>query len=223
MIYAYIVELCYLMLMPAIPAVIFLASATALLLLARKRKNRRSMGVILIPVILLSGGCSMFNLFDCMRYWRTGLILSPFNRFCFEMFLPPADLHLPYVQMRLPCQSEAFAIRYRHRYGGLQRIEFRVVNDTPKKRPYSALTKLNLSFEGEVVCPDGRSRKFSKSLADVHLLPGTNSFMLCGYEIATEDALEKEYEVQLKVIGDVRAVNACFPESNIAICNGTSE
>lgn len=223
MIYAYVIELCYLMLMPAIPAVIFFASATALLLLAGKRKKRKPMGIVLISVVLLSGGYSMFNLFDCIRYRRTGLILSPFNQFFFEMFLPPADLHLPCVLLRLHSQPETISIRYRHRYGGPQRVEFRLVNDTPKKYPYSALTKLNISFEGKVICPDGSSRKFSKSLDEVHLLPGTNGFMLCGYEIATEDALGKEYEVQLKVTGDAYAVRECFPESNIAICNGTSE
>lgn len=223
MIYAYVIELCYLMLMPAISAVIFFASATALLLLAGKRKKRKPMGIILVSVALLAGGYSMFNLFDCIRYRRTGLILSPFNQFFFEMFLPPTDLHLPCVLLPLPNQPEPISIRYRHRYGGQQRVEFRIVNDTPKKHPYSVLTKLNISFEGEVICLDGSSRKFSKSLDEVHLLPGTNSFMLCDYEITTENALRKEYEVQLKVTGDAGAVRECFPKSSIAICNGTSE
>lgn len=224
MICAYIRELCYLLLSPAISAVLFLCSAVVLVLFERKQVGHKLRTIALGSFVLLSGGYLTFNIFDYVRYRQTGFILSPFNRFCFEMFLSPADLHLPYAMRRLTCQAESVSIRYRHRYGGLQRVEFRIVNDTPKEHPYSALTKLNLFFEGEVVCSGGVFRRFAKSLqGGVHLLPGTNSFALCDYEIPTVETLQNEYEIRLRITGDVCATIECFPKSDIAICNATSE
>lgn len=122
----------------------FLCSAVALVLFKRKQVGHKLRTIALGSFVLLSGGYLTFSIFDYVRYRQTGFILSPFNRFCFEMFWSPADLHLPYAMRRLTCQAESVSIRYRHRYGGLQRVEFRIVNDTPKEHPYSALTKLNL-------------------------------------------------------------------------------
>lgn len=64
---------------------------------------------------------------------------------------------------------------------------------------------------------------FAKLQGGVHLLPGTNSFAICDYEIPTVETLQNEYEIRLRITGDVCAMIECFSKSAIAICNATSE
>ena len=198
---------------------VFLVSAVVF------QKNRRRRWCFVLWFFASGFGMyTLFNVYDFWNYNQTGLTISPINRFCFHFFLPPSDFYDPYVTVPFPFFPQTVKVQYKHRYGGEQSIELKLVNNEPDKFKYDCEADIDLCFRGVVECPAQNIRiEFEKKFLKEHLLSGTNYFLLCQYDVSSRDFLSAEYAATIEIGGEVEAVKNNFPNSCVVIGNGTSE
>lgn len=177
---------------------------------------------VIVAFSVLSGLYSVFNVYDYFYYQRYGLARSPINELFYSLFSSPRDLYKPYKIVALSATKSEYSLLFKHRYGGRQVVVLNLINNTPKEFEYGNPDKINLGFETTIKGIESNApQKFSRNFTTYYLSPGTNQLVLCQYDINSKKALSTTYQASLQIDGCLDVFLKKYPDSFIAIRNGT--